>query len=886
PVNVTFAGATATNNWTLRLNGVNNLEFDGIKFSNTTPAVGTALPFSCNVNLNGTTSNISFLNCSFTGSNTFGSTNHAFFWEPASLQTGAWVFNNCQFINTSRGINLNASATSSLTSLTVTGCTFNTLDRGLMATNGTTPVVGSTASITNNTFAAPSTALASNSVWLSCVATVTVTGNTLNNYSGISVSAATTANVSNNTVTGGTYAQGITVSGLTATNPVAATIQNNTLSANSSISVSTGASALINQNTSGSISVTSTNSGITITNNSITTTGNGIFLSSAAGSSTLNTGATAQGFTISNNRIIQTAPSGTAGIYFGSYNCAAGAANVFNNTVAAQILASSTYYGIYPYQSKNVNIYHNTVNMTGGSATGGRALYVNNFPTGFAATGVNIQNNIFENTGLGYVVEVATASAAGMIGNLSNNVYFGNTVNPFRLNSVNQTTLALWAAAIAKETGSVWGDVIFYSPTDLHVQNAVANNVGTPIASVTTDMDGQTRSATTPDAGADEYSPLTCISATAISVPTIGGTTATVSWTTTNTPTSYKVRHRANGVGTWTTTTQTAATINLTGLTPYTDYEVQVKEFCSATDSSIWSGSTTFTTAIVPAWAENFQGGFPPTAWTRAIGRSASPTVFTSTTSSNWFQDDYGNLVPNGPNGKSARVNIWSTNHFHWLMSPSIEIPNNALSYQVEYDLALTTWNATTANFLGVDDTLALLVSLNNGATWDKTNMIKVYTAADTITPAGRHVIIPVPAAWKGSVIKFGWYSQSTVSNADNDIFVDNFEVKSNATCPITAVPTVTAGSACGPQAVTLNASWTNTTNHQHIWLSPTGRVVGQGTSFTTPVITAATTQNSQLIVKDNGVAQVLGGPTMTATNPAGGGGNFTNGTWISVNQA
>ena len=884
PVNVTFASATAaTNNWTLRLNGVNNLEFDGIKFSNTTPAVGTALPFSCNVNMNGTTSNISFLNCSFTGSNTLGSTNHAFFFETGSLQTGAWVFNNCQFVNTSRGINLNASQTSSITSLTVTGCTFNTLDRGLTATNGTTAAVaGSSATITNNTFAAPAAALGYNSINLGGIATVTITGNTQNNYAGIIASVASTATVSNNSVTGGTYAQGISVTGLS-TAPVTATVSNNTLSANSTISVTNSISPVINQNTCGSISV-SGNSGISITNNNITTTGSGISISSLAGTSTTNTGATAQGFTITNNRIVQ--PLGgfpTYGIYCSGFNIATGAGLIANNTVSAQVSSTSTYYGIYPYQSKNVNVYHNTVLMTGGSATGGRALYVNNLSTGFAATGVNIQNNIFENLGLGYVAEISTVSALGTVANLSNNVYFGNTVNPFRYNSANQTTLAGWQTAVAKDANSVWGDVVFFSPTDLHVQNAVANNVGTAIASVTTDMDGQTRSTTTPDAGADEYSPLSCVAFAVVTVPNTTGTTATVSWTTTNTPTSYKVRYRTQGTGAWTTLTTANTSLSITGLQQFTAYEAQVKEFCSTTDSSIWTASVNFTTAIVPNWTETFQGGFPPTAWTRAIGRSGS--AFTSTGSSSWAQDDYANLVPNGPNGKSARINIYSISHFNWLMSPSIEIPNNALTYQIEYDLALRTYAATTNNKLGVDDTLALFVSFNNGATWDKSNMIKVYTSADSAVMSGSHVIIPVPTAWKGQVIKFGWYSQSTVSNADNDIFIDNFMVKDNATCPITATPTVTSGTACGPQPVTLTASWTNTTDHQHIWLSPTGRIVGQGTSYTTGVISAATTQTSQLIVKDNSVATVSAGPTLTATNPAGGGGNFTNGTWISVTQ-
>jgi Secretion system C-terminal sorting domain/Fibronectin type III domain/Right handed beta helix region/Carbohydrate-binding module 48 (Isoamylase N-terminal domain) len=863
PVNVAFAGATAaTNNWTLRLNGVNNLEFDGIKFSNTSAG------FTVNVNLNGTTSNIKFLNCSFTGAATStASSFSAFFYETGSFQTGDWTFNNCQFINNARGINLNGSATNTLANLTVTNCSFNTRSYGVYTYYGTAQMASTTANISNNVFDYNQGGTSLNAVILYGSAAVTFNNNTVNNFSGSIFYYPNTVTATNNTATLTTVGHGISVSGATASPPTSVNISNNTLS--------------------NVISLSGVLSGITINQNTITTTvGSGITLSSAAGTSTTNTGAVAQGFSITNNRIVQpSGSSGLYGIYFSGFNCAAGAANVTNNTISANLPSANTYYGIYPYQSKNVNIYHNTVFMTGASATGGRALYVNNLSTGFAATGVNIQNNIFENTGLGYAAEIATTSALGMVGSLSNNVYFGNTTNPFRYNSINQTTLSAWQTATTKDANSVWGDVIFFGPADLHVQNAVANNVGTPIASVTTDMDGQTRSATTPDAGADEYSPLTCISAASITISNLGGNSATASWTTTNTPVSYKVRYRTNNTGAWTTSAQTTSTINLTGLSSNTAYEVQVKEFCSATDSSIWSPSQTFTTAIIPNWSENFQLAVPPTGWSRAIGQIANPTTFTSTSSSAWGQDDYANLVPNGPNGKSARVNIYSTGHFNWLISPLIFIPNNALTYQIEYDIALRTWNATTNNKLGVDDTLALVVSFNNGATWEKSNMFKVYSSADSAVMSGSHVTIPVPTAWKGQSIRFGWYSQSTVANSDNDIFVDNFEVKDNATCPITATPTVTSGTACGPQPVTLTATWANTANHQHIWLSPTGRIVGQGTSYTTGVISAATTQNSQLIVKDNSVATVSAGPTLTATNPAGGGGNFTNGTWISVNQ-
>jgi hypothetical protein len=730
-------------------------------------------------------------------------------------------------------------------------------------------------------------------------------GNTFNNISyGVNINGSSTINadtvvVQNNTINGSyyhiytNYAKNVSVTGNTMNTTVgmvgynylwypsqSVVFNNNTMTR-----MTYGLYSAVTSNNTGALTYTVNNN--TMTSAPTATTNYGLYIS---GSSTA-ANAIAR-LTVKNNNFSLNGSSSNWGIYASYVNATvANPSEISNNMIAIAASATASAYGFYPLHVANMNFDHNTIHVTGGSATSARGIYLNRGTSvsAFTVGGLNMRNNIVSNTGLGYVVEIAsTANTAAMIGAVSNNAYQGNAVNPFRAGTtpVNYTTLADWQTATTKDAGSALGTILFYSNSDLHVQNALANNMGTPLAAITTDIDGQTRSTTTPDAGADEYSPLSCVSAAVITVPTVGGTSATASWTTTNTPASYKVRYRVQGGASWTTVAQTAATLSLTGLQSFTTYEVQVKEFCSATDSSIWSGSTTFTTAIVPNWTENFQGGFPPTAWTRATGRSASPTVFVSTTSSNWAQDDYGNLVPNGANGKSARVNIYSTNHFHWLMSPSIEIPNNALSYQVEYDVALTSWNATTANFLGVDDTLALFVSLNNGATWDKTNMIKVYTAADTITPAGRHVIIPVPAAWKGSVIKFGWYSQSTVSNADNDIFVDNFQVKDNATCPITAVPTVTAGSACGPQAVTLNASWANTTDHQHIWLSPTGRVIAQGNTYTTPVISASTTQDSRLIVKDNSVAQVLGGPTLTATNPAGGGGNFTNGTWISVNQA
>jgi hypothetical protein len=825
---LTFAG-TSTANYTIQLAAASNLTFKDLTLANTTVAGQTVGGI---VEYGGTVSNIQFINNTFSGnagtntSNSWGALRYGS-TPSTGYASGVWKFVGNTFNNVSYGANVYGSTTVNADTVVVQNNTIN------------------------GTYYHIYTYYAKN---------VVITGNTLN-----------------------------TASGMLGYNYVWYPAQSVVMTNNTMSGMSYGMYSPATSNNTGTLTYTVTNNVVNSAATASTSYGFYITGSSTAANKTAKV-------TIKNNKLNLIGSSTVYGIYT-SYVGATTAdpSDISNNMISCVSGSTASVYGFYPYHVANMNFDHNTIHVTGGSATSGRALYINRSTstTAIPVSGLNIRNNIVSNTGPGYAVEIAsTTNTAAMIGAMSNNAYQGNAVNPFRAGTtpVNYTTLADWQTATTKDAGSAFGTILFYNNSDLHVQNALANNMGTPLAAITTDIDGQTRSTTTPDAGADEYSPLSCVSATAISVPTIGGTTATVSWTTNNTPTSYKVRYRTNGVGAWTTVTQTAATINLTGLTSYTAYEVQVKEFCSATDSSLWSGSTAFTTAIVPNWTESFTGvsgtGLP-NGWTRGTGRIGSPTVFTipasTGTYSSWNYGGYGNVTANS---NAARSNIYGPSNYQWLISPAIEIPNNALSYQIEYDLALTPFTGVTSTFLGVDDTLALVVSFNNGQTWEKANLVKVYNSADTITPTGTKRIHSIPSSWKGQTIRLALYSHTTITNADNWAWVDNFSVKDNATCPITAVPTVTAGSACGPQAVTLNASWANTTNHQHIWLSPTGRVIAQGNTYTTPVISASTTQDSRLIVKDNSVAQVLGGPTLTATNPAGGGGNFTNGTWISVNQA
>ncbi len=81
-------------------------------------------------------------------------------------------------------------------------------------------------------------------------------------------------------------------------------------------------------------------------------------------------------------------------------------------------------------------------------------------------------------------------------------------------NSGNRITIVNWRASFfpTQDAASISADPLFVSPSsgNLHIQTAVTspvNAAGTPIAGIASDIDGMTRNPTTPDIGADEFTP-------------------------------------------------------------------------------------------------------------------------------------------------------------------------------------------------------------------------------------------------------------------------------------------------------------------------------------------------------------------------------------------
>ena len=169
-----------------------------------------------------------------------------------------------------------------------------------------------------------------------------------------------------------------------------------------------------------------------------------------------------------------------------------------NSVIANNMFASTASYGGYFPYPRHVNMYHNTFS----GSTYGIYLLSSTSAT-LTSKNLNVRNNIFK----GGTYALYQSSLPDSI-TLDYNLYNSNAAT-FVFYNTAQASLAAWKTAYpALNVNSTDNPVIFAASDDLHVVNNGPNNLGTPIASVPVDLDGDSRSATTPDLGADEFTPL------------------------------------------------------------------------------------------------------------------------------------------------------------------------------------------------------------------------------------------------------------------------------------------------------------------------------------------------------------------------------------------
>ena len=204
---------------------------------------------------------------------------------------------------------------------------------------------------------------------------------------------------------------------------------------------------------------------------------------------------------MTNNNVVLGSDHYGYGIYLSNNDGTASERSLIANNMVSvgDSSTTSTSYGIYSTNNGYCNIYNNSVNVAS-NGTNSRAIY--------ATTGgeCSLMNNSFVNEGpgyAGYFTSIYTISSSDY-----NNYYSGGSTNFIYYGASNQTDLSTYQTTSGFDANSISVNPNYFSYEDLHSCGDSLSGLGTPLASISTDIDGMPRDASNPDIGADEFSLL------------------------------------------------------------------------------------------------------------------------------------------------------------------------------------------------------------------------------------------------------------------------------------------------------------------------------------------------------------------------------------------
>tara|TARA_B100000508_G_scaffold124704_1_gene108183 strand:+ start:18165 stop:33218 length:15054 start_codon:yes stop_codon:yes gene_type:complete len=198
---------------------------------------------------------------------------------------------------------------------------------------------------------------------------------------------------------------------------------------------------------------------------------------------------------IAGNIIIGKTTRSSIGIYLNDcQGSSSDRAMVYNNSISLTRTSSVNQSGINSYYSTNTTIAFNSINLQS-TYTSSYGIYA------YQGNEIHLYNN---NVAVNYGYALYTNSTSNIDASNYNNWY--KKVSYLAYWAGNRSTLGQLQSASGKDGNSKSVVPGYYSTTNLHTNSATLNGAGTPVAGITTDIDGDIRSTSTPDIGSDEFS--------------------------------------------------------------------------------------------------------------------------------------------------------------------------------------------------------------------------------------------------------------------------------------------------------------------------------------------------------------------------------------------
>lgn len=410
------------------------------------------------------------------------------------------------------------------------------------------------------------------------------------------------------------------------------------------------------------------------------------------------------------------------GVYLTTCDATAGNENIVSNNIVYNVIGGlGNQNGFLNNSSDYAKAYYNTFLLDDAASTttnGTRGFYVQ-----AATTAVEFKNNIVsigrggtgEKQGI-YLDAVATTFTAS-----NNNYHISSSTGLIELAHIGPaatgtgyTTIAALQTGTGQEAGSANIDPVFTAPTTGNLMPTAVSldNLGTPIAGITTDITNVTRNATTPDMGAYEFGAgPACAAPTGLSATAVTYTTGTLSWTAVAGAIGYEYAYNTSSTPPASGTQQTGTSYNATNFTPATTYYLHVRTQCATSTFSAWT-TITFTTPTCNAptglAATNITTSGADLSWTAVAGATGYEYALT-TTSTLPASGTNTATTTFSPSGLTAATNYclhvrtvcatgvysgWSTYCFNTSAAPVCNPPSAPVISNITATTADVTWGA------------------------------------------------------------------------------------------------------------------------------------------------------------------------------------------------